>query len=378
MQIRKNGEIVYNSIDNTGSTDDAALGARYAKGRIDTLEGNFDNYFDKDEVLDLLEQKSAAQFVNQLPATLADNTWYYSKKYADGTDVPNDKRALYAKDALGVTQYLGVVGDVDLTDYQEKQDNTLDTTAKTVVGAINENKDSIDELVLHEDVYNPYFESASCDACVFDFHDNGYASGELKVKSTRQFIAQMVDPISNARVFGYCDTTQYFVSQGATVYIEQRFTQNQGSNVNSRKEFFRKGSVVLDNATDYKNWVSTQASNIVWNAWIPIEYPSQDINVTVSTVTAVGTWAITGGVLCVSLRNVSSTAAIGQNAAVKIVELPSLSYKGTGMLSAMYPLTSSSANIGAAQVLTTSSSIEVLGLSANVRYLSSISIPLGY
>lgn len=120
MQIRKNGEIIYNSIDNTGSSDDAALGARYAKGRIDTIESNFDNYFDKDETLDLLEQKSAAQFVNELPATLADNTWYYSKKYADGTDVPNDKRALYAKDSLGVTQYLGVVGDVDLTDYQTK------------------------------------------------------------------------------------------------------------------------------------------------------------------------------------------------------------------------------------------------------------------
>lgn len=273
MQIRKDGAIIYNSIDNTGSSDDAALGARYAKGRIDTLEGNFDNYFDKDEVLDLLEQKSAAQFVNELPATLADNTWYYSKKYADGTDVPNDKRALYAKDSLGVTQYLGVVGDVDLTDYQTKTDNTLDTTAKTVVGGINENKDSIDALTLHEDVYNHHFESASADECMFDFHDNGYTSGEMKVKSTRQFIAQMVDPISSERVFGYCNTTQYFVSQGTIMYIEQRFTQNQSANVNSRKEFYRKGSVVLDSATDYKNWVATQASNVVWNAWIPIEYP---------------------------------------------------------------------------------------------------------
>ena len=378
MQIRKDGAIIYNSIDNTGSSDDASLGARYAKGRLDTLEGEFDNYFDKSETLDLLEQKSAAQFVDQLPATLADNTWYYSKKYADGTTVPNDKRALYAKDGNGVTQYLGVVGDVDLTDYQTKQDNTLDTTSKTVVGGINENKDSIDTLILYEDVYNSYFESASADACVFDFHDNGFTSGELKIKSTRQFIAQMVDPISDARVFGYCDTTQYFVSQGAVIYIEQRFTQNQGSNVNNRKEFFRKGSVSLDSATDYKNWVATKQASITWNAWIPIEYPSQEINVTVSTVTATGTWSITGGVLCVSLRNVTSTAAIGQNSGVTLVSLPRLPYKGSGMLSAMYPLTSSSANIAGAQVLTNNSTIEVLGLSANIRYLAGISIPLGY
>ena len=300
MQIRKDGEIIYNSIDNTGSSDDAALGARYAKGRIDTIEGNFDNYFDKTEVLDLLEQKSAAQFVNQLPSTLADNTWYYSKKFSDGTDVPNDKRALYAKDSLGVTQYLGVVGDVDLTDYQTKTDNALDTTAKTVVGGINENKDAIDVLTLHEDVYNPYFESALCDACVFDFHDNGFTSGELKVKSTRQFIAQMVDPISGSRVFGYCDTTQYFVSQGATVYIEQRFTQNQGSNVNARKEFYRKGSVTLDSDADYKNWVASKQSSITWNAWVPIEYPMTIIPEV--TITDVGRlrycyYTISGGTL---------------------------------------------------------------------------------
>ena len=50
MQIYKNGEIVYASIDNTGSTDDAALGARYAKGRLDTLDSRFDDYISKEEM----------------------------------------------------------------------------------------------------------------------------------------------------------------------------------------------------------------------------------------------------------------------------------------------------------------------------------------
>ena len=34
MRIKKDGLVIYNSIDNTGSTDDASLGARYAKGRF--------------------------------------------------------------------------------------------------------------------------------------------------------------------------------------------------------------------------------------------------------------------------------------------------------------------------------------------------------
>jgi hypothetical protein len=54
MQIIKEGQVIYNSIDNTGATDYSSLGARYAKGRLDTLEGRFDGYYTKSEVVDLL------------------------------------------------------------------------------------------------------------------------------------------------------------------------------------------------------------------------------------------------------------------------------------------------------------------------------------
>jgi len=41
--------VVYNSIDNTGATDEASLGARYAKGRIDSTWNNLtQNYYRKD------------------------------------------------------------------------------------------------------------------------------------------------------------------------------------------------------------------------------------------------------------------------------------------------------------------------------------------
>lgn len=86
------------------------------------------NVYSIDEVNDLLADKANAKFVNQLPASPTKNTWYYSKKFQDGTNVPNDKRALYVvlEDVL-VYNYMGVVGDIDLTDYYTKTetDNKL-------------------------------------------------------------------------------------------------------------------------------------------------------------------------------------------------------------------------------------------------------------
>lgn len=78
------------------------------------------NVYSIDEVDDLLAQKVAAEFVDQLPATLESNTWYYSKKFSDGTDVPNDNRALYVLDDDDVLQYMGVVGQVELDGYYTK------------------------------------------------------------------------------------------------------------------------------------------------------------------------------------------------------------------------------------------------------------------
>jgi hypothetical protein len=65
----------------------------------------------------------AAEFVDQLPTTLAVNTWYYSKRYMDGTLVPNDNRALYVKDKDSNVQYMGVIGQVELDNYYTKTES---------------------------------------------------------------------------------------------------------------------------------------------------------------------------------------------------------------------------------------------------------------
>ena len=76
MYIKKDTEVVYNPIDNSGSSDLVALGAQYTKGRLDTLDGRFNGYYTKAEVLDLLTGVAATLIVAELPAEPEANTYY--------------------------------------------------------------------------------------------------------------------------------------------------------------------------------------------------------------------------------------------------------------------------------------------------------------
>ena len=72
MKIKKDGSVIYNSIDNTGSTDDASLGSRYAKGRLDSTDTNLhQNYYTKEEVQELISGMGRTKIV----PTLFEN-WY--------------------------------------------------------------------------------------------------------------------------------------------------------------------------------------------------------------------------------------------------------------------------------------------------------------
>ena len=57
MKIYKNGEKMYDSIDNTGTADNASLSARYAKGRLDSLDNRFDDYVSNEDMSTLLEDE---------------------------------------------------------------------------------------------------------------------------------------------------------------------------------------------------------------------------------------------------------------------------------------------------------------------------------
>ena len=67
MKIKKDGSVIFNSIDNTGSTDEASLGARYAKGRLDSTENNLhQNYYTKEEVQELISGMGRTKIVSTL------------------------------------------------------------------------------------------------------------------------------------------------------------------------------------------------------------------------------------------------------------------------------------------------------------------------
>lgn len=71
--------------------------------------------YSRTEVNALLENKGQVEFVDALPATPTKNTWYYSKKYKDGTDVPDNKRCLYIVDEdITVFHEMGIVGDIEM------------------------------------------------------------------------------------------------------------------------------------------------------------------------------------------------------------------------------------------------------------------------
>jgi hypothetical protein len=60
------------------------LGAQYAKGRLDTLDGRFAGYYTKSEVLDLLTGVAATLIVAALPAEPDANTYYLVGNDSDG------------------------------------------------------------------------------------------------------------------------------------------------------------------------------------------------------------------------------------------------------------------------------------------------------
>lgn len=67
MKIKKDGSVIFNSIDNTGSTDEASLGARYAKGRLDSTDNNLhQNYYTKEEVQELISGMGRTKIIPTL------------------------------------------------------------------------------------------------------------------------------------------------------------------------------------------------------------------------------------------------------------------------------------------------------------------------
>lgn len=134
------------------------------------------NVYSIDEVDDLLAQKVAAEFVDELPATLVSNTWYYSKAFADGTLVPNDNRALYVLDADDVLQYMGVVGQVELDGYYTKGESDGRYYTKTDSDALYYTKTDSDDRYYTQTAADAKFQEKITDSTVSALTDSSLVS----------------------------------------------------------------------------------------------------------------------------------------------------------------------------------------------------------
>ena len=127
MKIRKNGSVVYNSIDNTGSTNDASLGARYTMGRLDSTWNNLtQNYYTKDQVTTLINQALndanllKAMVVPTVPATSAasPNIIYLVPVTGSDNVYQQYKKVLVSQDPDEYTMALLGSTEVELQDIQ--------------------------------------------------------------------------------------------------------------------------------------------------------------------------------------------------------------------------------------------------------------------
>lgn len=127
MRIYKNGSIVFTSIDNTGSTDEASLGARYAKGRLDSTWNNMtQNYYTKDQVTTLIDQALndanllKAMVVPTVPATSAasPNIIYLVPVTGSDNVYQQYKKVLVSQDPDEYTMALLGSTEVELQDIQ--------------------------------------------------------------------------------------------------------------------------------------------------------------------------------------------------------------------------------------------------------------------
>jgi hypothetical protein len=174
--------------------------------------------------------------------------------------VPNEKRALYTKDTNDIVQYLGIMGDVDLSNYYNK--DAADERYLPLIDACAPLAGDYDSTDMGDPI--------SVNDCVFDMKDANITGSNVKVTQRQLFLAYLpagADTIqSTTKHYGTVEVTEYFDSNGNTCHFEQRFTKRQAGNVSTTYTFVRKGNISLADSQAYKNTIYSRRDEISWKA----------------------------------------------------------------------------------------------------------------
>ncbi len=327
--------------------------------------------------------------------------------------------------AFNGSAYENIGGAVDLSAYQTKQDNALETTSKNITGAINElntnktNKsDIVDNLTtddatkmlsakqgkvlqdtketlankvtsITKDSTNTEYSSAKA---VFDysapfdsvanltsgnvdsndcvFNVEGYTTQ----RSIRQkvFFGRILDPIANGNKWGRVITTVN-VTESETI-IEQRFTMMFNFvGQYHRVEFYRLGHLDVS----YGTAIYDNRANIVWLPWYPTEYPATDIPLINSWTADTAQISITGGNAIFSFRQLKLVSGTQGRIAQIGYGFPMKS-RTVRAYSSMETLTSAQSALAEVGIESTSIAINLYGWTTGRAYYGQIVAPLGY
>ena len=236
--------------------------------------------------------------------------------------------------AFNGSLWQSIGGVVDLTAYQTKQDNTLSTTSKTIVGGINElynnklnktdvvnnlvststssalsanqgkvlqdTKQNISNLVTnfnnptdntypsakavfdnfapimvgHSEISNS--SAFNVDNCIWNMN-RIVAVGDYRISESRLYAnVTIVNPIEGNSMWGILEVKQSLAKNNTNSYlfIEQIFIAvyaNGSTQFTNQFRFRRTGYYMSDDLTEDN--IEANISNITWNYWYPIDYP---------------------------------------------------------------------------------------------------------
>lgn len=299
-------------------------------------------------------------------------------------------------------------------DKQNKTDNTLETTSKQVIGAINENKSNIDLRQLtsnlittvdssSDDTHYPSAKAiyayssplqssfvemnvttVSPDDCVFDF-DRAVSDVNSREFAVRKYFCALNDSITGNLMYG--DLTVEEQAYGGNLQVRQTFNNFRLGDYNSRKVFFRTGYCI--DASIPETSIYSNRSNITWNAWYPLEYPSIALTGNPSVLSGTGTisCSISGGIMDIEIADIlfktfSSTDSATQTIINSIPNLPIKARYGSSNAFRCWGVIQSAVS-DKSKIISIPNSYEVLAFNvkdagASAHYYGQLIVPLGY
>lgn len=379
------------------------------------LEGNRTarelNLMTRNEITQIIAQSRIPAVLPNYPATPVTGVVYYI-----GTSAPYNV-CLYAVNDVGGLERVDLgTTNIDISSKQDKVDNSLLTTSKNIVGAINENKTNIDlkqnkvddslittnknivsaineietDINAIPNTYAPLqiqrsTRSATLDGgisrdantCIWNMKNTGLGNN-VRVTEEKIFAnAYLVDPIGGKWMWGtlkvlqICSTTQ---NVGLVIYQTLIASYFNDAVVSAPVIFKRMGF-----ASDCTDSSQIESATITWNAWIPIEYPvgiSLPLNSTSVSNQGLTAWGgnanITGGMLKITYNGLMITQNPVNNLAITSLSKFVLKQDyAIGFLNGID-------NNKSCYMWAKSDNLVANKLETNIRYYGQIVIPLGY